>query len=378
MKITYRILAIFLCLKLCTSAYAGSVHDNVRAFMGKEQFNNALKLINKHLKNESDIDLLLTKGVIFAEIGETERAKDIFKQLIGLRPDLPEAYNNLAVIYAEKGDYNEAEFLIKKAIHTNSSYAIAQKNLTEIYAREASMAYSKALELGKNNDSTSSKKLILISNFSSLNKNKVARSSKKRKLKITDKSSTKQDQKSTSLLYDAKLALIENQTSERKSKESSAIKSEKTIPEKMIAESKEGSSQKSAMILKDNIKISANIGSGEKKEHKLIIETIKGWAKSWSSQNIGQYLSYYSTNFSPIGLSRSAWEKNRILRLSKPRFIKIEIDNVEILSISNKKAKVKFTQEYESDTYKDKAKKILLLEKNQSYWWIIGEQSADR
>ena len=386
MKIAYRILVFFfLSSQLYTAAYADSVHDNVQKLMRGEQFKDALNLIEKQLKNKIDIELLLLKGVIFAETGETEKSKDIFKKLIGLQPELPEPYNNLAVVYAENGDYSEAEFLIKKAIHTNSSYAIAQKNLTEIYAREASRAYSKALEMKQDNDSASSKKLILINEFYSLkkNKNKIARLDKENLKKNTGKLQlVSQINKKIELPNN----LLIGKTNRGKLSSDNALEEKNKITKKGILLNKGGinpktrerDNKKSAMILKGSVKLPENMNSKAKEEQKLIIETIKGWAQSWSSQNVGQYLSYYSRSFSPSGLSRAAWEKDRILRLGKPRFIRIEIDNIQILSIDNKKAKVKFTQEYESNTYKDKIKKILSLEKNQNYWWIIGEKKSDK
>ena len=276
------------------------------------------------------------------------------------------------MVYAENGDYTEAEFLIKKAIHTNSSYSVAQKNLTEIYAREASRAYSKALELKQDNDPVFSKKLVLISEFSSLKKsrtpNKIEKPNKK-----TSAKNTRRPQSSSA-------NEINIESSGIAPKKQNKITKSKIPPgrDKVIAKTKKISNKKSTLIIKDDMKYSGNIASEAKKEQKLIIETIKGWAKNWSSQNVGQYFSYYSRNFSPPGLSRAIWEETRILRLSKPRFIKIEIDNILILSIDGKKAKVKFTQSYESDTYKDRTIKILSLEKNQDYWWIIGEKETNK
>ena len=74
------------------------------------------------------------------------------------------------------------------------------------------------------------------------------------------------------------------------------------------------------------------------------------------------------------GKSRKRWQKERTERLLVPSFIKITLSNLKIDMRGNNYARVGFVQSYQSDTYKDKARKELLVEKTGDEWLIIKEK----
>ena len=94
-----------------------------------------------------------------------------------------------------------------------------------------------------------------------------------------------------------------------------------------------------------------------------------------SNQDVDGYLASYAKEFIPSkGLSKKTWEKRRTERLLVPSFIEIILSNINIYMRGNNYAKVDFTQTYKSDTYKDRAKKELLMEKIDGEWLIVQEQ----
>jgi len=110
-------------------------------------------------------------------------------------------------------------------------------------------------------------------------------------------------------------------------------------------------------------------------DKKSIEAAINQWVDAWSNQDVDGYLASYAKEFIPSkGLSKNRWEKERTERLLVPSFIKITLSNLKINMRGKNYARVDFTQTYKSDTYKDRAKKELLMEKIDGEWLIIKEK----
>ena len=107
----------------------------------------------------------------------------------------------------------------------------------------------------------------------------------------------------------------------------------------------------------------------------FIIDSVNQWANAWSAQDVDRYLAAYANEFIPTkGLTKKRWEKIRIERLLAPSFIKITLSNLKISMRGENYAKVNFMQIYQSDSYKDRIKKELFLEKINDEWLIIKEK----
>jgi len=103
---------------------------------------------------------------------------------------------------------------------------------------------------------------------------------------------------------------------------------------------------------------------------------IESWIGAWEQKDIEAYLSHYSPNFiTPEGISLAAWEIQRHKSFGRPKWIKIEIRNMQIRKVDDAHASVTFIQEYKSDTYSDKVVKTLdILWENGS--WMIGKETS--
>ncbi len=103
-------------------------------------------------------------------------------------------------------------------------------------------------------------------------------------------------------------------------------------------------------------------------------DTVKAWADAWSKQRARTYLAYYSPDFRPPNaLSREDWEAMREARILKPRYIEIEVDDLEIEILSPQRARVIFAQTYGSDRYRDTVRKTLDLVRGEEGWQIAAE-----
>lgn len=107
-----------------------------------------------------------------------------------------------------------------------------------------------------------------------------------------------------------------------------------------------------------------------------ILQTLKGWASAWSAQEVDLYLSFYASEFRPAkGMSRGRWEQQRSVRLRRPAWVKVDLNSFQVQPAENGLARVRFLQHYQSDSYRDKTWKEVLLKSSPEGWRILSEHS---
>ncbi len=108
-----------------------------------------------------------------------------------------------------------------------------------------------------------------------------------------------------------------------------------------------------------------------------LIETVDLWAAAWSDQNVTQYLANYSDDFAVPGRqSRRTWEALRRTRLTRPRYINLDVEYQRFELVETNVVDVFFRQTYSSNTYSDLTDKVLRLRKEDGTdWKILLERS---
>jgi len=105
----------------------------------------------------------------------------------------------------------------------------------------------------------------------------------------------------------------------------------------------------------------------------IIKNIVSDWSRAWSSQNVAVYLECYAADFKPAsGKSRKQWERIRIKRLHK-QGINVALSDIVIILINDQKARVTFTQHYQSRNYSDCVLKELLFKLEDEKWKISKE-----
>ncbi len=74
-------------------------------------------------------------------------------------------------------------------------------------------------------------------------------------------------------------------------------------------------------------------------------------------------------------MSHDEWVKQRKLRLNKPKFINVDLSNIQVNVLRPNLAEALFNQRYQSDTYSDAVKKRVMLVKTGEKWKISLERS---
>lgn len=313
-----------------------SVQDVNQSF---RQGNNAaaLEKVNAFLgANPKDAQGRFLKGLILTELNRQTEAIKVFTELTDDYPELPEPYNNLAVLYAAQAQYERAKNSLEMAIRTHPSYATAHENLGDIYAKMASQSYDKALQLDKSNTSALTKLAMIRDLFS------------------------------PTRMQDVVVAKAPAKTGAGKAGQAARIVNppvEPTRPTQTPAQVKTEEAAKPAIESAVAIDPTAEIE-----------RTVQAWADAWSQRDAAAYLAFYGQGFKvPGDRDRAEWEAERTDRVTRPEFIKVELDRIRV-RLQGDSASVNFTQRYTSNTYKEKGKKTLTLDKQGDAWKIVEER----
>ena len=91
-------------------------------------------------------------GLAYTERGMIDKAIDVFRQALTVKPDYGEVYSNLGIAYARKRNLQDAIAAYKRAIALTPRYAEAYYNLGIAYDKQGSLdeaiaAYGKALDI---------------------------------------------------------------------------------------------------------------------------------------------------------------------------------------------------------------------------------------
>lgn len=322
-------------LAVVLSAVAGmafaSPAEDAKALIAQGQYGEALTKLDRHLSdNPQDAGARFSRGVALVKLNRTNEAIKAFADLTRDFPQLPEPYNNLAVIYAQQGEYEKARNALEAALAAHPSYATAHENLGDVYAALAGASYNRALLIDQGNQGL---------------RNKIATLAK------IDHSPV------LAAVPTPAAAEAPPAKSTRKSKkaEAKAVEPEKAAAEATPTDSNEG-------------------GAVDAKTRAAVSDAVVAWTRAWSSKDLAAYFAAYAEDFAPEGgLALEDWQQQRKDRILKPSRIQVEARNVEISKLGDSQVRVKFVQQYESDTFTDSVSKIIELKRVDDAWKIVRE-----
>ncbi len=132
----------------------GEVRNRNAIVKKKEKYR---KLGEDKIKDETlNAKAYLELGIQYMELGDCERAEDVFLQALSLNANLEEAYHNLGIICEKRGDTETAKCNYLKAIEIKPAYAAPYNNLANLFkaggqSAEAEVCYRKGIEINPDN-----------------------------------------------------------------------------------------------------------------------------------------------------------------------------------------------------------------------------------
>ncbi|EAR60418.1 tetratricopeptide repeat protein [Neptuniibacter caesariensis] len=349
------------------------------------QHREALASVNTLLSHQPKMaSAQLTKGIVLSNMGDKTEAKRIFKDLTVAFPDRPEAFNNLAVIYSEEGNYPKAIETLQQAFQTHPSYAQVHTNLKELYATLASQAYNKALDLGSassgpdlaminqapTNASIESPQLVVASNTEPM------RESNPVTTKPISVESTAIKEEVAVVEVSSPTIVVETQKETSETAEVDTTQQAAQAVKVQLADTETENTLKEPTITTPVPEESVSADIQEISAEEAIKQHLLSWSKAWSAKDYQGYIDSYTAEYRPNAkLTHSQWTAQRQARLSKPKFIKVSLNDIKVKLLRDNLAEAKFEQRYQSDTYKDAVRKRIMLIKTDDEWKISLERS---
>ena len=338
-------------LAFSLGSQADEIQDANKLFK-QGQLTQALDKVNDYLANKpKDAQARFLKGLIVNEQGDAMGAIAIFTELTNDYPELPEPYNNLAVLYAGQGQYEKAKVALEMAIRTHPSYATAHENLGDIYAKMASQAYDRALQLDKNNTGTKTKLALIRDLFGK---------------GVQNATSTPPALAVAATAQPA--AVVAAPPAPKAAPAVPAAKPVAVAAPPVVAiapPAKPAPAPQPAAAPAPDVRAQ-------------IMQATRDWAAAWSAKNVKRYLAFYAAEFkTPNGEARKPWEKMRHDRISKPKSIKVAIDNAKVEIIDDSHADISFRQSYSASHFKSMNNKTLSWVKTSTGWQIAEERSEN-
>lgn len=359
-------------LLIAISAGWGADLDRVRTLLEEGRPSAALSNLEAHLaENPVDPEALFLRGLVLAESQREGEALAVFEDVTGLRPDRPEPLNNLAVIQAAMGDYDAAVETLKDALRTHPAYRTVYENLTKIYGQLASEAYSRALSV-EGAQERSSLELVLLSDMILADAGEQALAQVPRE-PLPSGGAMDSDEASMEVPGEGESASEEEVVA-------SAGAGDPATPdaaiEQALSQGREDEDMPAGQAPAAPVEIAEEdaIEDSSESTPEELAAFVEAWAKAWSEKRVDDYLYFYGSQFRPEGdLSRDDWRQIRRDRIATPQFIRVSIAFLDFETEAEERARVRFNQSYESDTFSDVVTKTLDLVREDDAWKIVRE-----
>jgi len=381
-------------LLVAQPALAGAQIDyqSIRSLIQQNHLADALNRVNQLIaQNPHDAKARFLKGLILAEQNKTTDAIAVMTGLTEDFPELPEPWNNLAVLYAAQGKYGQAQHALEMAIHTNPSYATANENLGDLYARMASQAYDKALQIDKSNPKIYTKLALIKEIVTGKPVEECSPAPYSGKTPVTASQVTVNATPTVKTPEPTNTAVNPVTTADNNTAANPATKTDKSslpaaanvAPPTPVAVIPSTDPNNSTANTAASTSVTQNSPGPEAPPPaddinltQSVVSAVQAWAHDWSSQNVNAYLAAYAPDFKlPAGLTRSQWEALRTQRITRPKQIHVELQDIQVSRDDADHFTVNFTQIYQSDRLHATDQKSLKLERSQDHWLITEEWS---
>lgn len=355
--------------------------------------NEALRRVGVLIaQHPEDATLRFQQGVMLAEQHRTAEAIKVFQRLTQDVPDMPEAFNNLAVLYAEQGQVDKASATLEQAMRTRPNYGTAFDNLRSTYSRMAGRAYAKALQI---EETPQAPKLALIQQLyeppappplavaaaPAASKAAPARAP----ASVAPPPVVVAAAPPPPVVPPPAVVAPSPAPKPAASQPSAAVPAAKAsapAPTVAAAASKPASSptvpaKPAASAPAPVAKASAPArppapAARPVDDAQQVRNAINDWARAWARKDMNGYFAAYVPGFKGSDPSVAAWQSARKARILGKKRISVEISGISV-SIDKGVARATFRQDYAADALRFSDQKTLLLVPHNGRWLIDKE-----
>ncbi len=106
-------------------------------------------------------------------------------------------------------------------------------------------------------------------------------------------------------------------------------------------------------------------------------QVLDDWLADWNRRDAPAYFAHYVPGDVAVGKPREEWQRARSERIKRARYIRVAAEEVQVREAGSPHPRLIFTQRYESDTYKERSRKVLTLVKLDGRWLIEKEENTE-
>ncbi len=303
--------------------------------------------------------------------GDLAGAERELNRLLVNYPEHPQVHNNLAAVAAARGEIETAREWLEQAIVLDTQTATIYRNLGSVYTEISRDSYGRALQFDYEqiplqldifaNQGVVSWPLgadVIVAQATPSPDNKTESGN--------DEATTASTQSTESLAAAPADIPVTDDLPVSKADQAAAV-----IPAPVEANA--GTQVEKQVAPLDQIVPTVPTESQEDPVHFL-----QRWAVAWSAQDIEGYLGFYSAGFEPAaGLDYDQWIKQRRERLQRPDEIMVTLSDVELRHETDDLLQLEAVQDYRSERYSDRTRKLFDLRRQGDSWKIERERSLE-
>jgi tetratricopeptide (TPR) repeat protein len=379
MKRKLLVLGVLVGAGLSAAALADGL-ESARSMIAAGRFAEALEALETASGEDPEAGFL--RGVALAGAQRLDEAEDVFRDLIREHPEMPEAYNNLAVVQAETGRYDEAAETLKDALRTSEAHRTAWENLTTVYGKLASDAYNRALNLGSP-PGREPVRLVLLESMETSGQAAGPEPASGTVIASVGSPGTGEvaaDRSPDPTPPAAAEKPVQERPVEPLASSAGPVEplvmpaaTEEVEPAAQPTPESEGPSAEEEASEAAAPEATAEEAETPAPSATELVQFVESWAAAWSAQKVDDYLSFYASGFTPPGgVSRGEWEETRRSRLTAPEYIAVSAAVLDF-ELGEDTGSVTFNQSYESNTFSDVVTKRLELVREDGEWRIMEE-----
>jgi hypothetical protein len=114
------------------------------------------------------------------------------------------------------------------------------------------------------------------------------------------------------------------------------------------------------------------VQSENTKNTNAINTALLSWAEAWSERKVKQYINAYRKEYAPAEKQHLDWAAERRHNFGRKTFIKISLSEIHVEQYKDR-YQARFTQRYESNSYRDTVDKELIFALQNNQWKIVKE-----